>query len=269
MPNAPIEHLSGACARSAVAEVGWLRPDSSVGVAVLTPLVLDGCPAFALPYSSARLARAIGASTAVAVVLSDGRMAGRGWEPMAATGTVELLADPSGERYVQSLVAQELRKHPPARALADSALLRREHWWYLPRLIVCVTALDRLRPVGPRVGPDEAVLMSAAGEGSIEADTVAVEDWNADRLFLRSLGGRGPSGTVGAPAAVLAHDFSVPDRERDCAQVVRGRLTVDVLDVNAREGSRALPPPLGLLGRVQRQRRLGRACRAALRDATG
>jgi len=84
--------------------------------------------------------------------------------------------------------------------------------------------------------------------------------------------------------ALAHHALDPPGQQRRQGQqpMLRGSTTVSstaprgnaarsarLIDVDAREGSRALPPPLGLLGRVQRQRRLARACRAALREETG
>lgn len=253
--------LSASWDLAAVAEVVYLDPAGAPHVAAVTPLLLDGRPALALPGARSALARALARSPSVALVLSDSRLAYRGWEPMAAGGVAHVEADPEGVTFGSHLLDQELRKHPPSRDLLDTPVLRREHWWYLPRWIVRV-ACDHVRPVGRRPGPGHGVLAYAA-HGRIEVDTVAVPDWEANRISLRSLTGR--SGTqVRTPAVLFTHDFTVPDLDRWVEQSAAGELRRMRLHVHERTGTRALPRPLTLLARWRRLRDLERACRREL-----
>jgi len=258
------EELVHACDRAAVAELAYTGHDGGVRVTAVTPLVFDGTPALALPYSERALVRALGASGDVALALSDSRLAYRGWQPLGMSGPVRVEEDAEGNRFQAHLLDQELRKHPPSRALLDTPVLRREHWWYVPRWIVRLTPA-RVRPLGRRTGPDEGVLAFAAG-GSVDVDTVAVEDWAADPVAVRSLAGHDVE-RVRAPAAVFTADFSVPDLERRVEYAVQGELRDGYLRPATRSGMRTLPRPLTLRGRLRRLRELERACRRELRRA--
>lgn len=254
--------LARACDRAAVAEVAYTDGHGHLRVTAVTPLVLEGAPVLALPYGRRALARDMGRSGGVALALSDSRLAYRGWEPLVASGPARVEEDSEGERFLAGLLDQELRKHPPSRALLDTPVLRREHWWYLPRWIVRL-APTHVRALARRDGPGDAVLAFMAG-GSVDVDTVAVEDWAADPVAVRSLAGHDVSG-VRAPAVAFTHDFSIPDLERWVEHAVAGDLHHGRLHVSARTGTRALPKPLSLRGRLARLRDLERACRRELR----
>src|SRR5690606_23965162 len=118
---------------STVAELSWIgaagRPDALPAV----PLLLMGEPAIAYPYAYADLARQIAASSRVALTLSGPRLTGRPWQPLTVTARPRLIEDADGELFEAELLTEELRKFPPSRTLADSLLLRRENWWYVPR----------------------------------------------------------------------------------------------------------------------------------------
>ncbi len=243
---------------AAVAELAWLDGDR-LGSAVRTPLVAEGAPVFALPYAERDVAAGLARAGQAALVLSDVRLARKGWEPLGATVTVEVSEDRDGAAFLDGLLHQELLKHPPSRALIDTPLLRREHWWYVPRLLVRVTGVARLRPVGRR-DRDEAVLAYAAA-GEVDADTVALTGaWEGDRVGVVSLAGRDLAAVEGATAALLRHDLSVPDRERTSAEILHGRLRGGVMTVTGIQGALALPPPAGLRARLRRVAALRRAC---------
>lgn len=227
----------------------------------MTPLLLAGRPAVALPYAEEALAREIAAARSVAMVISDDRMTGTGWQPVAVVGTPRLVADRDGELFSAELLDQELRKYPPARALADSVLLRREHWWYLPRLVITVEPAAT-GPVGARAGGTGELLAVATGDALL-VDTVRVTAGTGSGLSLTSLaGGVLPDG----PAVLLGHDFSAPDLERWTSWRWRGELVNGVMVVREEPGRTGLEPPLGLWQRWRRQQRLERACRRALAD---
>ena len=257
--------LAAAITAASVAELAWIDPVGRPSAVPVVPLLLADQPAVALPYAFAELAGRVGAAPRAALVLSDPRMTGRGWRPLAATATPRLVVDDDGSLFAAQLMDQELRKYPPARALVGSPLLRREHWWYLPRLVLLLgntVAAD----VGARHGERQALLVSGATSQpatSPEVDTVQVEDWDAERVALGSLSGR-PVPTDGRPSLLMGHDFSVPDLERWSWHHTYGRLGSDGLTVDSRPASRALEPVPGLFLRIRRQRALERRCRRAL-----
>jgi hypothetical protein len=132
-------------------------------------------------------AAAVGAAGLAELVLSEPRLTGSAWEPLAALGRLTLLEDGDGGLFTDELLAQELRKHPPARALAASPLLRREHWWYLPRLVLLLEAPEVV-PLRSREGPGDAVL--AVDDGGLPVATVRVPDREAAPLAVQG----GPDG---------------------------------------------------------------------------
>lgn len=242
-----------------VAELVWVAADGRPDALPVTPLLLDVEPAIAYPYAYAEFARQVAASPAVALTLTDPRMTSGGWRPLAATGRARLIEDKDGELFKAELLTEELRKYPPSRALADSLMLRREHWWYVPRLIL-VLDLNPPIPIEPRADASSQVLAVWDGE-RLHVDTVQRAEAGTDRLKLTSLAGRSvPDGG----AALLGHDFSVPDLEQWTPWVTRGDLSGSVFAVTEWPERTTLEPVPKLRERFRRQRDLERACRAAL-----
>lgn len=225
----------------------------------MVPLMLDDQPAVALPWAHLETARAVGAAREAALTLSDPRLTGSAWRPMVLSGRPRLIEDGDGSLFGDRLLDQELRKHPPSRALADSVMLRREHWWYLPRLVIVLESV-RTGQLRPREGPLDVVL--GVDDGGLHVTTVRVEDWGADPLVLRD----GPVPLQG-PAVLIGQEISVPDVERWTVHTTTGRYVAGRLIGVRSSGSRALEPVPGLLARVRRQRALERACISALRAA--
>ncbi|NED95794.1 pyridoxamine 5'-phosphate oxidase family protein [Phytoactinopolyspora alkaliphila] len=245
-----------------VAEIAWTeagRPD----VHPVTPLVLAGQPVLALPFAYEDLARVLAASPDAALTLTDTRMTGSSWRSLAITGKPRLVADRDGDVFSAQLLDQELRKYPPSRALADSPLLRREHWWYLPRLLILLDDASSA-PLPPRVSPTHQVL-AVVSHHRLVVDTVDVASSTGDAaaLTLRSLAGDElPEGT----AALLGHDFSVPDLERWTPWVTRGHLESGTIRVTDRPSRTTLEPVPGVRQRLRQQRQLEKACRRAIGD---
>lgn len=244
-----------------VAELLWRAPGGPPGAVGVVPLVLDGRPAVALPWAQVEAARRVAASDAAALVLSDPRLTGAAWAPVVATGRFGLVEDATGELFGEALLDQELRKHPPARALADSALLRREHWWYLPRLVLVLDAVE-FAAGGRRDGPADVVLGVDGGDRALHVRTVRVADWDTDPLELR----HDPGGASG-PAVLVGQELSVPDVERWTVHTTTGRYADGRLTGVRPAATRDLEPVPGLLARMRRQRALERACVRALRAA--
>lgn len=253
---------------AAVCEVIWgnseYRPDATVA----TPLLFGDRPALAFTYARADLARAIGAATSVAVVFSDRRLSGKAWRPLAIVGRPRLIDDPDGTVFAEELLNQELRKHPPSRALADSILLRKEHWWYLPRIIV---------EIDPDVSYDVAERTGSGTDG-----VLGVVDPGVDRVRVASVivtPGAGPSavtavegelpgaGSAERPAVLLQHDFSVPDLERWPVSVTPGAVRDQEFVADGPIEQLVLPPPLGLFARLSKHRQLAKGCRRELTRA--
>jgi hypothetical protein len=242
-----------------VAELLWRTGSGPPGATGVVPLLLDGRPAVALPWAQVETARAVAAAPEAALALSDPRLTGPAWQPLALTGRPLLVDDPDGTVFTERLLDQELRKHPPSRALADSPMLRREHWWYLRRLLV-VLDQPRVADLRRREGPADAVL--AVDDEGLHVRTVRVADWGADPMVL----GDAPAGVRG-PAVLVGQELSAPDLERWTVHTTVGDHADGRLKDVRPSGPRELEPVPGLLTRVRRQRALERACVRALRDA--
>ncbi|MCZ2837110.1 hypothetical protein [Modestobacter sp. VKM Ac-2985] len=251
--------LSTAVRAAGVAELLWRSDGRSPGALGVVPLWLGDRPAVALPWAQVEAAHAAAAGGEAALVLSDPRLAGPGWQPLVATGRLTLVEDGDGSLFTEQLLDQELRKHPPSRALADSPMLRREHWWYLPRLVLLLDPLDVV-PGGRRDGPADAVL--AVDDDGLHVRTVRVTDWDADPLEVTGA----PPGARG-PAVLVGQEISVPDAERWTVHVTSGHCADGRLTGVRPAERRALEPVPGLRVRVRRQRALERGCRQALRAA--
>jgi hypothetical protein len=247
--------------RAARAELGWSDVDGRLHATAIIPLVVGGAVVAALPFARTATARRLDRATAVTVVFSDSRMAWKGWSPCVVSGGVTVTPDRSGEWTWTGALDQEVRKYPPSRLLIDTAIQRREHWWYVPRWIVRLEPAGPPRQVARRAGPDDGVLFTAGADG-MTVDTVAVEDWDADRVRVQPLARDGGDRREG-PAVLFTHDFSIPDQERSTELVVSGVVDASVLAVVDRTGERHLAPPR-LLDRLRAHYRLERACRRAL-----
>jgi hypothetical protein len=251
--------LAQLAAATVIAEIAWAGPRDDVRAAPVVPLTAGEDVVVALPYAERELADALAAAEAVALVASDRRLTLSGWQPLAAVGRMELEHDPAGTRFRTQFVEEELRKYPPSRLLANSLMDRREHWWFMPRLICRLVDVRAVHAVAARGDPAEGVLAWRAADG-LRVESVEPAALGAGDLRLRTLSGDVLAG-AGDPACLLRHDFSVPDLERRSRLVERGRLEGDALRVRVREGALTLPATPGLLARVRRHRAFARACR--------
>lgn len=251
---------------AAVAAFAHIGADGTPRLMPVTPLLLDGVPAFTVTYARLELAREIAASPQAALVFHDSRLAYAGWSPLTVATGVEVVPDPDGELFCEKLLDQELRKFPPDRQLIDSPLLRRENWWYMPRLIVRLVETGEPRPIARRETSDHGVLAYVSGEG-LTADAARVEDWDADRIHVRLLGDE--SLRKSSPAALLYHDFAVPDMDPRTTFLATGLLENGRLFVTRRSGSRLLGKRPSLLTRWRGHKDLERRCKAGLKEREG
>lgn len=252
--------LAAAIRSAGLGELLWPTPQAPPAALAVVPLLVGDRPAVALPWAYESTARAAAAAGSAVLVLSEPRLAGPSWEPLAAHGRLTLVEDGEGDLFRAQLLDQELRKHPPARALAGSPILRREHWWYLPRLVLLLEP-EKVLPVPARQGPLDAVLAVDDGAG-LQVATVQVADWEAEPLRLTG----GPPDARGS-AVLAGQEVSVPDAERWTAHVTTGHYEDGKLSDPQRPASRALEGVPGLRARVRRQRELERASVKALRAA--
>ena len=250
---------------AAVAELSYLDVDGSPRIEPLTPLLLEKEPVFALTYDRIGLARKLEKSPGVSLTFSDSRLARVGWSPLVVSGKIEVVPDPGGNLFLQELLDWELRKFWPSRQLIGSLVLQKDNWWYVPRLILRFTETETPRPTERRTEPEHGILAWKDNEGLIRSDTVRVEDWEAKRP---SVGLLSPDRALrgDAPATLLYHDFSVPDREQRATLHLSGRLKNERLNVKRREGSRTLDKRPGIVARWRAQKELERRCRTGLKD---
>lgn len=248
---------------AAVAELAYTGPDGMPRVEALTPLLLEKEPVFALPYSRMDLVRCLEEDPRVSLTFSDSRLARVGWSPLTVEGKMEVTPDLEGDIFLEEPLYWELRKYGPSRPLIGSLVLRRDNWWYVPRLILRFTETETPGPVIRRTEPDQGILAWKDG-GSISSDTVRVDDWDADRPLVSSLSQKELPSNV--PAALFYHDFSVPDREQRTSLNLAGTLNSGRLSVTHREGTRKLEKRPGLIARWRAQKDLERRCKAGLGD---
>jgi hypothetical protein len=247
---------------AACAELGWCDADGELHAIAFTPLVIDETITAALPFDRTATARMLAAANSAVVVLSDSRMALRGWSPWAQPVRLYVSADRAGDWTWTGALDQEVRKYPPSRLLIDTPIQRREHWWYVPRWVVRLQPAGAADPIARRGGPDDAVAFEL-DSGGLRAWTAAVDDWHAPQVQLTALDHRT---RLGERAAALAftHDFSIPDMERWNSHELVGTRRGTRLEVAKRRGRPTLEPPDGLVKRLSRHWRRERGCRRAL-----
>jgi hypothetical protein len=121
------------------------------------------------------------------------------------------------------------------------------------------------RPIARRTDPDHGVLAYKTGD-TLVAETVRVENWDVDYIPVKPFDAHTSLPSEGVPAALLFHDFAIPDMDPRTTFVARGRLENDRLSVTQRDGSRVLGKRLGLLARWRAQRDFERRCKAGLKE---
>ncbi|MFA9431305.1 hypothetical protein [Egicoccus sp. AB-alg2] len=236
------------------AEIAWLDPDGRPDAATVVPLVQRDHPVVALTYDRWDLAQRLAAAEAVLFAVTCPSL-NQGRTPVSAWAHVSVHEDPRGQEFEEQFLAQELAKYPPSRRFADSALLRSEHRWYLPRILVRAT---RLEDVSTHPFRDALALSSAPG---------GARAFTAD-LAGEGVGARLVSSLPDGPVALLQHGADVPDLDRPWWRRWRGEVRDGVLQADAFDELRQELRPLGLWRRWRDQVHLERACKAGLRAAS-
>jgi hypothetical protein len=253
---------NAAIAASSLAEVSWTEAGLPEARGVVALLHGDR-PTLAFTYADAAVARSVTASPRVALTLTEPRSTGTTFRPLLVLGRPRLLEDPNGDLFAADLVVQELRRYPPSRALADSPLLQREHWWYLPRLLVEVD-VDAVQPLAARVDALRDHLLVVAGEEGPSVAVAGLDHGGEGDL----VGSAVPLATTVSPppgpAVLFGQDASFPDLEQWSQWRYRGRWDGTHLHVEDGPASIGLGRVPGVVQRWRRQRDLERRCVAAI-----
>ncbi|GAB3492799.1 hypothetical protein [Amycolatopsis cihanbeyliensis] len=254
--------------RAVTAELCWREPDGAPAALTATPLLLaGGTPCVALPYARAGEVAGLTRATRVAFAVTDSRSLPDGAPGALAIGGLARHEDTSGELFTVELLQQELAKYPPSRTLADSPLLCRENWWWLPRIILRLDRIDRVVELPARTNPARQALVVRGGDSlAVEvAEPPGPAGWSGERVELRP---RPSWPATEVPALAFGYDYTMPDLERWEAWSRRGVLAHDALVVTHGTGEpEGTLTPLPLLGRIRRQHSLARACRRAITAA--
>nr|WP_211351909.1 hypothetical protein [Haloactinospora alba] len=250
--------------RSTTAELCWVAPDGPTGIPVV-PLVWGEFPCAALPLAHLD---AVDGMSGRRVVFSAGGGAGAGTtSAVLGSGPVEVRYDLAGEQFTRDLLAQEVAKHPPTRLRADSLMARREHWWWVARVLVILTRLDSRNEVRPW-RPAEDALLVRPGNREPRVDVVTAPGWGAagrsEELWRRD--GLPLAGNH-EQAFAFGHRHS-PDFERWERWYRAGSLSQETLTVAEAAGNPGeQPQPFGFLGRIRNHWRVSRACRTGVARA--
>ncbi len=246
---------------SSLAELCWTGPDGTPRVRGVVPLTLEGRPVVAFLYADHETAREAAASDRVALVVAEPRNTSAAFTPTVLHARPTLREDPEGDLYVGELVVQELRRFPPARVFADSPLLMREHWWYLPRLVLDLD-VEAAAPTTVREAPyDHVLAVTHDGALAVRAAGRVGEPGPDGSAAEVAVGGTPPAP---GPAVLFGQDASFPDLERWSQWRWRGHWDGTGLQVSEAPASTGLGPTPGLVQRWRRQRDLQRRCAAAI-----
>jgi len=247
-----------------LAELIWDDPQGGPDAMPVVPLVDEGVPCVALSYDLLARADALTRSGTATATITDPDLA-RGAATVRCAVRVRRSDDLDGEHFETStLLLQELAKHPPSRRRLDSILLRREHWWFLPRVLLRLEPLDEPVPIAPATA-----VLGHREDGVLRVSTL--DGWERDGELVRiertartEMGGA-PHG----PAVLLDHGAEPPDLERRWGSRTFGTLDGDRLLVEREDRWGRSDRTPTLMQRVLDERRLERACRAGLRASGG
>ena len=243
---------------SSLSEVCWVDAAGRPRVRGVVTLVRDATPVLAFTYADEAAARDIASAGRLTLALTEPRSTGHAFTPLFVDAAPRLVEDPEGDLFTGALLEQELRRYPPARLYADSPLLMREHWWYLPRLLVELDVRSA-QPAPPRTGPDDQLLV-VAHDGAPQVRVATLARRQPDHLVLDVQGAPVPAG----PAELFGQDASFPDLERWSQWRYTGAWDGDRFMITEAPERTGLGPVPGLVQRWRRQRLLERRCIEAI-----
>jgi hypothetical protein len=249
--------------RAPLAAIAWLAPDGTPDVASVFPLTDGDRPLLALPYARLALARALDASTEVVLAVTSSPE-GVDDPPVTVRGRAEVIEDPNGDRFHDSgLIEMELAKYPASRRRLDSLLLRREHWWFLPRLLVTIGGLGGAHTISE----DEAFLVGGGTSLDVGPCHLVSRDPLALRIGDDVVGSLGRDRAGPRPAVVLEHGGDLPELERSWERRWTGTLVGSRFETDSVSGDGPQERTLTLRQRMRAEKQLERACKAGLRAA--
>lgn len=250
---------------TAAADLVWRARDGALAAVTAAPLVRGQSVAFALPIADVDMGRSLAEAGRAWLLCLDGRSAAQRWRPAAAPCDVRVDVDLDGAWLdgpwvTEGLLAQLCDKDPAARAALESPLVRREHWWAVPRVLLTATPTAPPRRPPPRFDSADATIVSGDGTpvGAARADTWdhPVVDLSGRDHEVATL----PAGArVGAVLTAPPTPLGVPR-----SMLVRGVVEGDRLVVTDRVGRLPSPADRTILGRWRAQRRHERACRRTI-----
>lgn len=232
------------------AEIAWLDADGRPDAATVVPLVHGDHPALALTYDRLDLGQQLARAEQVLLAVTSPALSS-GRPPVSAWAHLSVHEDPEGHEFEERFLAQELAKHPPARRFADSPLLKSEHPWYLPRILVRATRIEEVVEHPLR---DALAVTNLAGTGC--ATTVDLDRMD-DRAGICS---PVPDG----PTVVLQHGGDLPDLDRPWWRRWRGEVADGTLRTDDFAERRQVAEPEGVWRRWRDQVRFEKACKAGL-----
>jgi hypothetical protein len=252
--------VSSLVAASSVSTLCWVDAHGQARAHGVVALLHQERPAVAFTYADEPVAREVTAADTVTLALTDTRSTGTAFRRAVLTGRPTLVEDPRGELYVSELVVQELRRYPPSRLFADSPLLMREHWWYLPRLVVELD-VAALQPLDETPAADHLLVVAQGRQPVVRTATTPGQVLRPGERTRLDVPAAPPPGR----AVLFGQDATFPDLEQWEQWRYVGSWDGEALVVEespAQVGVGGRPP--GLLARWRRQRELRRRCVAAI-----
>ena len=240
---------------SSIAEVAWVDGAGRPRAAGVLPLLRQGRPVLAFTFDRAALATELAGAPIVDLLVREPRNTGTTWRPAAWRCSSRLVEDVAGDLYAAELMLQELRRYPPSRRYADSPLLCREHWWYLPRLVVDLEPLAALDPPARRERAEDALLVTVSEGGPRVSGAVAEPAKTAATW--------GPEPRSG-PGLLFGQDASFPDLEVWHTWQHPVAVTADGLITDGPLPEPTVGPLPGIRERWRHERSFAAACRRGL-----
>ena len=254
--------LISAWRQAQLGEIVWdradgLGPTSGPDAMVVVPLTDDGTPCVALPFAHLEAAESLQRAGMAVITVSDPSLC-RGAQPVQARVRVTRHDDTDGAHFEASkMLLQELAKHPPSRRRIDSIILRREHWWFMPRILL---RLEPLSDASPLLAGDG--VLGVRTSSGLEVTTATITERRHEAVLIDTAQRTDLTG----PAVLLSHGAEPPDLEVHWADRWHGALAQGQLTVADHESDGRRGGAPRLLQRVREEWLLERRCRAGLRS---